>query len=108
MIFRMPIRTRPGERQCFLPAFFRPGVAADIRALAQLEGPTSIAALVGVRDDPKSPPAARVASSQALPDRGFGRPRQTLTARLIRSVRDLTTEELEVLGGEGDAAEIRR
>jgi hypothetical protein len=75
----------------------RPRVVADVRALAQLEGPASIAALARVRDNPKSPPAAVVSASLALLDRGFGRPQQSVHMRRITSLQDLTDEELQAL-----------
>lgn len=77
----------------------RPRIAADIRVLAQLEGPASIKALVVVRDNAKAPPAARVAAAQALLDRGYGRPVQTQNIRTIHSVEDLTDAELAMLAG---------
>jgi hypothetical protein len=46
---------------------------ARLRILAQGEAEESLAALVRIRDDPKSPPAAVIAASQALLDRGFGK-----------------------------------
>jgi hypothetical protein len=70
-------------------------VAADVRALARLEGPASIAALARVRDNPKSPPAVVVSASLALLDRGFGRPLRSVHMRRITSLQGLTDDELE-------------
>lgn len=74
---------RPAPRTAFKPGQSgnpggRPKVVAEIRELAQLEGPASIAALVRLRDGAKTPPAVKAVAAQAILDRGYGKPTQPL------------------------------
>jgi hypothetical protein len=52
--------------------------------------------LVAVRDDANAPASARVAACNALLDRGWGKPAQTITQNINakRSALDWTTDEL--------------
>jgi hypothetical protein len=55
----------------------RPKAVPKIQFLAQGYSEAAIATLVGIMSDPKAPPAARVAASNAILDRGHGKPPQT-------------------------------
>jgi hypothetical protein len=54
----------------------RSRVVGDIRELCRKEGEKSIATIVALRDDKKTPQNVRLAAAQQLLDRGFGRPVQ--------------------------------
>jgi hypothetical protein len=75
----------------------RPREVADIRKLARSRGKEAIDALYEIMRDEKAPPAARIAASVALLDRGFGRPEQrfegALNVKYQISDRPLTPEE---------------
>jgi Family of unknown function (DUF5681) len=58
----------------------RPKAVPEIRFLAQDYSEAAIATLVGIMNDRKAPPAARVAASNAILDRGHGKPPQTIDA----------------------------
>ena len=52
---------------------------AEIRSLARAHTKTAISALVGIMNQKKAPPAARVSAANALLDRGWGKPTQPHT-----------------------------
>ena len=54
--------------------------AADIRSLARSHAPGAIKVLAGIMNEKKAPAAARVKAAEALIDRGFGKPKQTIEA----------------------------
>jgi hypothetical protein len=56
----------------------RPKAILDVIHLARTHTPMAIGALVKIATSKTSPPAAIVAASVALLDRGWGRPSQTL------------------------------
>jgi hypothetical protein len=58
----------------------RPKAVPKIQFLAQGYSEAAIATLVGIMSDRKAPPAARVAASNAILDRGHGKPPQTIDA----------------------------
>jgi hypothetical protein len=60
----------------------RPRALAEVVALARAETAANITALVRIRDDRNSPPAAVVAASTALLDRAWGRPTQHLAGEV--------------------------
>ena len=60
----------------------RPKEEVDIRKLARSRGKQAIDALYEIMCDEKAPPAARIAASVALLDRGYGRPEQSFTGSL--------------------------
>jgi hypothetical protein len=68
----------------------RPAVLKNLQALAREHTEEAIEALVVALKYP----ATRVAAATTLLDRGYGRPVQTLNQRIIRSVADLSDEEL--------------
>jgi hypothetical protein len=83
----------------------------DLRALCAEEDPANVAKLVALRDDPNVPPVVQLGAINAMMDRGHGKPAQTVTNRIIRSVTDLSDEELAALLAseeEREAAEVER
>jgi hypothetical protein len=60
----------------------RPKEEHDIRKLACSRGREAIDALYEIMRDEKAPPAARIAASVALLDRGYGRPEQHFSGAL--------------------------
>ena len=60
----------------------RPREVADIRKLARSRGKAAINTLYEIMTDTKAPPAARIAASTALLDRGFGRPEQSFSGSI--------------------------
>jgi hypothetical protein len=59
----------------------RPKVVAEIRELARAHTAEAIHTLVSIMTNPKSPPAARVSSANALLDRAFGKPPHDVTSQ---------------------------
>jgi len=57
----------------------RPRIIADVQALARSYTTEAIETLVGIANDPKAPPGARVAAANALLDRAWGRAQASLT-----------------------------
>ncbi|NIA67787.1 hypothetical protein HBA54_04215 [Pelagibius litoralis] len=51
----------------------------DIRSLARTHTEAAVKTLVGIMNQPKAQPAARVAAANALLDRGWGKAAQPLT-----------------------------
>jgi hypothetical protein len=81
----------------------RPKVVGEVRELAQAYTTEAIETLVAIMADGNAPPAARVAASNAILDRGYGRPAQTVNAQLTgnRGIYALTREELMVIAAGG-------
>jgi HEAT repeat protein len=71
----------------------RPAILKNLQALAREHTEEALDALVAALKHP----ATRVQAATALLDRGYGRPIQTLNQRVIRSLADLTDQELECL-----------
>jgi hypothetical protein len=63
-------------------------IKADVKALAQEQGPEAIRQLSIIMQDEDAPHAARVSAATALLDRGYGRPSQTvdMTASISATV----------------------
>jgi hypothetical protein len=76
----------------------------DIRSLARAHTDTAINTLAGIMREKEAPPAARVAAAQALLDRGWGKPAQTMEMTVKRiSARELGDDELaNIASGRGD------
>lgn len=72
----------------------RPKAMREVTELARQEGPASIKALALIRDMAKAPPAARVAASTALLDRGFGKPTMTVETRETTDVNAYSDDQL--------------
>src|SRR5262249_26614863 len=60
----------------------RPKEEVDIRKLARSRGKEAIDTLYKIVTDEKAPPAARIAASVALLDRGYGRPEQSFSGSI--------------------------
>ena len=72
----------------------------DLAALARTYSEDAIAALVGIANDPKVNPSARISAANALLDRGHGKPPQAVAVKtdsngdtFLRVWRYLTTGE---------------
>jgi hypothetical protein len=74
----------------------RPKAIISLVELARAQTEESIKTLVAVRDDTTAPAAARVGASNALLDRGWGKPAQAVTQTIEqrRNIREWTTEQL--------------
>ncbi len=55
-------------------------IPSDIRSIARPHANTAIKVLAGIMNQAEAPHAARVTAAQALLDRGFGKPTQTIDA----------------------------
>ena len=67
--------------------------------LARMHAPTAIKTLVAICKDEKAPQSARVSASQAILDRGYGRPATfstTDTTQFKRAI-DMTDDELAAI-----------
>jgi hypothetical protein len=62
----------------------RPAVFAEVREAAQKEGLACIQTLVAIRDDLKNPALVRIAASNSLLDRGYGRPVQGVAVQNLQ------------------------
>jgi len=74
----------------------RPAVSAELRVLAREQTEVALKALTEIVQNPKAPPAARVAAANSLLDRGYGRPEASVTARVQQEMRlnfDILTVE---------------
>lgn len=58
----------------------RPKELRDVIELARLHSPKAIKTLAEIMNSDRAPPAARVAAANAILDRGYGKPAQTLDA----------------------------
>jgi len=69
----------------------RPKEVGEVRELARQYTAKAINTLVEIMEDRKTPPAARVAASSALLDRGYGRAPQSLEVKgtLEKSIMDM-------------------
>ena len=83
--------------------------STDIRSLARLHTGKAIQTLAGIMNQVKAPAAARVAAAQAILDRGWGKPTQTIEAK-ISNVDPATLTDAELAaavvaedGGDGVA-----
>lgn len=69
----------------------RPKADIRVRELARAQTENAIATLVRVMEDGKAPPAARVAASSVILDRGWGKATQPIEGSLETNV--LTKEQ---------------
>src|SRR5215207_1463599 len=84
----------------------RPKVIAHVQELAREHTSEAIATLVAVMRDPKSSAAARVAASNALLERGYGKPTQPIeTATRWKSALELSDDELAAIAMGANAEE---
>ncbi len=70
----------------------RPKLLGEVRDLAQQNTEEAITTLCVIMQDEKKPAAARVAAANAILDRGWGKPQQTLEARISKSHEDCLKE----------------
>lgn len=56
----------------------RPKVPAEVREAARTYTSEALATLAEIMTNPKTPPATRVSAAQAILDRGWGRPQQSV------------------------------
>ena len=81
----------------------RPAVSAELRVLAREQTEVALKALTEIVQNPKAPPAARVAAANSLLDRGYGRPEAFTNARIQTEVAThldysvFSAEEIELL-----------
>lgn len=68
----------------------RPKVLADVQEAARARTAEAIDVLASIAIDPGAPPAARVSAANALLDRAWGKPQQTVQAKVER----MTLEDL--------------
>jgi hypothetical protein len=81
-------------------------IPADVRELCQSRAKDAIETLATVMMDKEAPPAARVAAANAILDRGYGKPAQTINANVSRSVTDLSDAELIAIAAGGSAGDF--
>ena len=95
----MPRKSPIEKPNPFLPAVARTRAVTlqDLRALCAEEDPANVAKLVALRDDPNVPAVVQLRAVNAMMDRAHGKPAQTITNRIIRSVSDLSDDELASL-----------
>lgn len=82
----------------------RPKIPEDVRELAKAHTREAILTQVEIMRDGDAPPAARVAASNAILDRAWGKPAQTINANVRRSLADITDAELAAIAA-GSGAE---
>ena len=73
----------------------------EIKSLARSYTDSAIKTLAGIMQQSEAAPAARVAAAQALLDRGWGKPTQTIEANVKRSTSDLSDAELIAIAEDG-------
>ena len=83
----------------------RPKIEREIVDLARSHSMEAIETLVRIMRSGK--PAEALAASNAILDRAFGRPKQTVDARVSRDIRELSDEELiAVITGDETAESV--
>lgn len=79
----------------------------DIRSLARSHTQKALNVLAGIMEQVDAPPAARVSAAQALLDRGWGKPAQTVDMTVRKQIaKELSDDELAGIAtgrGEGVA-----
>ncbi len=72
----------------------RPKVTAQVIESAREHSPAAISTLVEIMNDHSAPHAARIAAANALLDRGYGKPPQTVHPYGIESEPERNTDEI--------------
>ena len=73
----------------------RPKIVGEVQELARQHSPEAIDTLLEIMRNKKAPAAARALASNSILDRGYGKPPQSLEAKINRgSIREMTDEEL--------------
>jgi hypothetical protein len=82
----------------------RPRVLKDIQELAREKSPEALETLADIMANQKAPAAARVAAANALLDRGYGRPLQSLsqTMTINKRAEEMTDDELATIAASGN------
>lgn len=76
---------------------------ADIRSLARSHTETAIRTLVGIMNQEKAPPAARVSAAEALLNRGWGKATQFTELKISGSAKAMSDDELaNIASGSSD------
>ena len=76
----------------------RPRIVGEVQELARQHTPEAIETLVEIMRNKKAAPAARALASNSILDRGYGKPPQSLEAKINRgSIREMTDEELMLI-----------
>jgi len=78
----------------------------DIRSLARSHTQKALNVLAGIMEQGDAPPAARVSAAQALLDRGWGKPAQTVDMTVRKQIaKELSDDELAgIATGSGEGA----
>lgn len=80
----------------------RPKVVGEVRELAQAYTTEAIETLVAIMRDAAAPAAARAAASNAILDRGYGRPAQTVHASMSKTpAHEMSDAELMAIASSG-------
>lgn len=107
IIMPAPKSTPKSKRPFMPPPSSVAAVNRDMRALAREYGPDVIAKYWQLMNDPKVPHVVQLGAANALADRGWGKPAQTVSHRVIHSLGDLTDEELNnLLVSEGEIVDV--
>src|SRR4029078_8181881 len=80
----MPGKGRPFQQGTSGNPGGRPRVLGDVQELARERSPAAVNTHAAIMDDPKAPPAARVAAANSLLDRGYGKPTQPISQTLTK------------------------
>src|SRR6185436_17199108 len=80
----MALRGRPFQKGTSGDPGGRPRVLGDVQELARERSPDEVNTLAAIMDDPKAPPAARVAAANSLLDRGYVKPTQPISQTLTK------------------------
>ena len=95
------------EKNPFFPAASPRTISLkEVRELAAERAPGAIEVLWEICKDEKQPGVTRVQAANALLDRGLGKPMQNVTTRVIRSVADLSDDELNSLLASEEESEL--
>lgn len=85
----------------------RPKVVSEVQALAREHTMVAIETLSTIMCDENAPAAARVSAANAILDRGYGRPPQTIDAAVTsKPLEEMTDEELmAIISASDDSSE---
>jgi len=72
----------------------RPKALVEVQEAARAHTLTAVETLAVICADGTAPPAARVAAANAILDRGWGRPTQSVEARLGATLEDLVAASM--------------
>ena len=98
----MPGKGRPFPKGISGNPGGRPKILGDVQELARQKSPEAIDTLSNIMRDEKAPPAARVAAANALLDRGYGKPTQTISQTLAKvDPSSLSDQELAAIVAQG-------